>query len=216
MTQAQAGRLPRAAWAAAALVLGLLSGCDHKATQANQPPVAIHADDTSATCGMYITRYPGPRGEAYVMGTRKPFKFGSTRDTFSFVTRPDVSHRLEAVYVQETAGLDWAHPSNAAASFINARKAFYVAWQPRLGDMGPTFASFARRSDAQAFMRRYGGALLTYRQITPELVSQLSTSCPAPGSPLSEMADTVGCVTVRSPHLRGASTTRADKRPLGG
>lgn len=204
MARIRVGSLSWAALAAAALVLGL-SSCGRKGNQASQPPVAIHADDTSATCGMYITRHPGPRGEAYVAGSAKPFKFGSTRDTFSFVTRSDVVHRLGAVYVQETAGLDWTHPSNAASSFIDARKAFYVAWQPRLGDMGPTFASFARRSEAEAFIRRYGGAVLTYRQITPNLVSQLSTSCPATGSPFSEMAQKAGCVTTRLAH----SGTRA-------
>ncbi len=198
MTRIRAGSLPWAARVAATLALGLLLSCGRKANYADQPAAAIQAGDTSATCGMYITRYPGPRGEAYVGEAKAPLKFGSTRDVFSFVTRPDVRHQLGAVYVQNSAGLDWAHPSNAAASFVDARKAFYVAWQPQLGDMGPTFASFPKRPEAEAYIRRYGGAVLTYHQITPELVSKLSTSCPTAGSPFADLARKAGCVPARA------------------
>jgi len=191
------------------LAFGVLTGCNRKANDAHQPPVPIRDGDTSATCGMYITHYPGPRGEAYIVGAAAPLKFGSTRDVFSFVTRPDVEHRLGAVYVQDTAQIDWAHPSNAASSFIDARKAFYVAWQPQLGDMGPTFGSFAKRSDAEAFIRRYGGAVLSYAQITPKLVLRLTAACPVTGSPLSAMAREAGCTTGASASLATSSHSSA-------
>lgn len=177
----------------------LLAGC-HK-QDLNQPPLGIHEDDVSATCGMYIAHAPGPRAEAYIAGFAKPVKFGSTRDLFAFATDPEMKHRLQSLYVQDTARINWKHPSNDADTFIDARKAYYVAWQPLVGSMGPTFASFAKRPNAMAFIRKNGGELLRFDQITPELVSTLGYNCPARVS--SGGGASAVCVTV--PRL-GAET----------
>lgn len=108
--------------------------------------------------------------------------------------QPDVSRRLQTLYVQDTARIAWAHPSDAAASFTDARKAFYVAWQPLRGEMGPALASFARRGDAEAFVRSHGGALLTFDMVTPELVSTLGYGCPPQRIPERLVRDRVSCV----------------------
>lgn len=144
----------------------------------DQPPVAIVKGDTCAVCGMEIAPFPGPRAEAYVQGEHKVLKFGSTRDFFAFITQPDTTNRLEALYVQDYAGLDWAHPVDRAQSFIDARTAYYVGFQPLEGEMGPTFAAFHSAADAGEFVRNYGGAILRFAQITPRLVSGLGLSCP--------------------------------------
>lgn len=172
----------------------LLAACGHRAA-VNRPPIVIRSGDTCATCGMYIQGMPGPRGEAYVEGESGVLKFGSTRDFFAYVTRADITPRLEEVYVQDTARIDWAHPSNAPKSFIDARRAYYVAWQPLHGGMGPTFASFAKLPDAEAFVRVHGGAILRFGQVTPALVSNLGYTCPGPGSPLFKLARQIHCVT---------------------
>jgi copper chaperone NosL len=148
-------------WLIALATAALLAACGNDRA-VSQPPLVIRSGDVCAVCGMYITHQPGPRGEAYV----EALKFDSTRDFFAYVTQPDVVSRLESAYVQDTARIDWAPPSNAAESFIDARKAYYVAWQPLSGGMGPTFASFARRADADAFIRAHGGAVLRFDQIT--------------------------------------------------
>ncbi len=166
------------------LALFTLAACGRPDAGPSAAAVAIEKGDVCAVCGMYIAGQPGPRGEAYETGLSKPLKFGSTRDFFAFVTQPDEVHRLGALYVQDTARIDWAHPSDAAASFTDARKATYVAWQPQQGAMGPTFASFAKRAEAEAFRARNGGALLGFGQITPAVVSALDYRCPAANSPL--------------------------------
>lgn len=157
-------------------VVVLLAGCNKQAL--DQPAVAIEKGDVSATCGMYIANAPGPRAEAYIAGLSKPLKFGSTRDLFAFAADSEMEHRVQTLYVQDVARIDWKHPSNDADTFIDARKAYYVAWQPLKGSMGPTFASFATRSNAKAFIRKNGGELLRFGQITPELVSALGYKCP--------------------------------------
>lgn len=156
--------------------VALLGGCNRQ--DSAQPAVAIHAGDTSVTCGMYIADAPGPRAEAYIDGAKTPLKFGSTRDLFVFAETPEMAHRMQSSYVQDTARIDWAHPSNSADTFIDARKAYYVGWQPLAGMMGPTFASFAKRDDANAFIQLHGGEVLTFRQVTPDVVAALGYHCP--------------------------------------
>ncbi len=203
---------------AAVPAASLLAACGPNDNPANQPPVAIEKGDTCAVCGMFITPYPGPRGEAYVAGVAKPLKLGGgLRDFFAYVTQPDVVYRLGTLYVQDTAHIDWAHPSDAAASFTDARKAYYVAWQPLPGEMGPAFASFAKHGDAEAFIRAHGGALLQFNQVTPDLVSSLTYTCPSAASPSYQLATKTDCVTkaVAAPaYPKGVGTE--DMAPMPG
>lgn len=178
----------------AALAILLLAACE-RPEGSRQPPVAIVSGDMSAVSGMYIERYPGPRAEAYLLGAAKPLKFDSTRDFFAYVTRPDIKKRLGAVYVQDTARIEWKHPSNSANSFVNARKAWYVAFQPLMGAMGPTLASFAKRTDTEAFIHTHGGALLRYGQVSSELISNLGYRCPVASSHTNSVVK--GCVQQR-------------------
>lgn len=175
--------------AAIVLALLMLAACGRKEAGPSAAAVAIEKGDVCAVCGMYIEGQPGPRGEAYESGLKKPLKFGSTRDFFAFVTQPDEVHRLGALYVQDAARIAWAHPSDAAGSFTDARQATYVAWQPKPGAMGPTFAAFAKRADAEAFRARNGGVLLRFGQITPAVVSALDYRCPPANSPLHALTD---------------------------
>jgi copper chaperone NosL len=189
---------------AMAIIIGL-GGCGRSHTGPSAAAVAIEKGDVCTVCGMYIEGQPGPRGEASVTGIVKPLKFGSTRDFFAFVTQPDQAHRLRTLYVQDVARIRWAHPSNAASSFTDARKATYVAWQRKKGAMGPTFASFAKRADATAFQKRFGGVLLRFAQITPQIVSALGYRCPPAGSPASALAKP--CMSGQDPAPPSAETS---------
>jgi len=172
------------------VLLGLLlAGCggDNQALPP-QKAVAIRKDDVGAVCGMYIEGSPGPRGEAYVAGRKLPLKFDSTRDFFAYVLQPENATRLQHLFVQDSARIDWKHPTNAADSFVDARTAYFVAWQPLPGSMGPTLASFAKQTDAQVFVREHGGEMLGFQQVRPELISLLKGACPVPGTPAFHLA----------------------------
>lgn len=177
----------RARWLWLLASAGALAGCGAGTTQDARPPVAIGAEDACAVCGMDIAGSPGPRAEAYVGDAAQPLKFESTRDFFAYVLQPDVTSQLGAVYVQDAARIDWTHPGGAAAGFTDARAAYYVAWQPLQGGMGPTLASFAHRADADAFVAAHGGEVLRFGDVTPALVSQLDYACPAPGTPAARL-----------------------------
>ncbi|GLU34243.1 nitrous oxide reductase accessory protein NosL [Trinickia caryophylli] len=184
---------------AAALVM---AACGTRTVEDHRPPVEIKDTDTCAVCGMYVKGSTGPRAEAYAGDAPQPLKFESTRDLLAYAVQPDLAAQLGAVYVQDTARIDWQNPGGSPASFTDARTAFYVAWQPLPGGMGPTFASFAKRADAEAFVAAHGGQIMSFGEITPELVSQLQFTCPPPGSALAKLAHS--CKTVA-----GAAVTQA-------
>lgn len=166
----------------------LLSACSGRPGNALQQAIAIPRNAVSASCGMQIAGSPGPRGEVFVNGRKTPLIFGSTRDLLGYVLQPENRERLGSIYVQDSAHINWRHPSNAASSFILARKAYYVAWQTQPGSMGPTLATFGDMNAAMAYRQMHGGQILRYQQITPELVSLLSYDCPKPGSPVASLA----------------------------
>lgn len=151
-----------------------VSGCQRPGdTAKHQPPVDVQPGDTCAVCGMYIAKHPGPRAEAYLEGQRAPLKFGGLMDFFTYIRDPEVSSRLQTLYVQDVARIDWKHPSMKASSFTDARKAWYVAGQPLCGEMGPTLASFARKADAEAFARRQGGRVVAFRDVNEDLLRRV-------------------------------------------
>jgi copper chaperone NosL len=164
--------------AAFVLALALLAGCSGNPAPAHHA-VDTHPDDACAVCGMYLDGSPGPRAEAWISGRAKPLVFDSTRDFFAYVLQPENQSALQELFVQDSARLDWQQPAHAAVSFIDARRALYVAWQPLSGSMGPTLAPFANRAAADAFVREHGGAVLRFAEITPALVAALDFHCPA-------------------------------------
>jgi copper chaperone NosL len=165
----------RAAWL---LALALLAACGGTQAPARHA-VDTHADDACAVCGMYLEGSPGPRAQAWLDGRAKPLVFDSTRDFFAYVLQPENQSTLRELYVQDSARIDWQQPTHASASFIDARTAFYVAWQALPGSMGPTLAPFATHAAAEAFVREHGGAVLRFDDLTLTLVAALDYRCPA-------------------------------------
>jgi copper chaperone NosL len=153
-----------------ALVL-VLGGCGegdrYSVTQGPQP---IQRGDECHLCGMIITDFPGPKGEV-VTRRAQTLKFCSTRDLFAYLLQPEAAAVVKEVYVHDMAGTDWDDPADSA--WVDARSAWYVAGHPLQGAMGPTLAAFARRVDAEAFARRHGGRVLSFGEITLDVISDL-------------------------------------------
>ncbi len=202
-------RFTTPAWLLVALVALLLTACGTSQAPPPQAASDIHKGDACAVCGMYIDAGPGPRAEAWVQGYKAPLKFGSTRDFFAYVLDPENKARLQQLLVQDSARINWQHPSNEAQTFVDARTAWYVAWQPLRGLMGPTFASFAERRDAAAFVRTHGGELMRFSNVTPAMTSLLIDGCPAKGSPAFALAKT--CVA--PPQGAGLESAAGDEHP---
>ncbi len=156
----------------AVIVSSWLGGCEEQGARAPaRPPVAIEHGDECHVCGMIITQYPGPKGEAYVLDHPKALKFCSTRDLFAFLLQPESAAIVREVYVHDMAMASWQQPADE--HLIDARAAWYVAGHELKGAMGPTLASFRRQEDAQAFMEQHGGYVLRFADIDLKIITEL-------------------------------------------
>ncbi|MEP1217088.1 MAG: nitrous oxide reductase accessory protein NosL [Marinobacter sp.] len=155
-----------------------LAGCSDPEKQVTEKPEPVHFEsgDECHVCGMAITRFPGPKGEAITAREQKVNKFCSTRDMFSWVLQPENAKRDHTLYVHDMAQTDWEHPDDTA--LIDAREAFFVVGSERTGAMGPTLASFATEEAAQKFAMNYSGEVLSYNEVT---MDHLNVGGPAGG-----------------------------------
>ncbi len=159
----------------ASLALAACSGEDPAQATAVAP---VHFDrgDECHVCGMAITRFPGPKGEAITEKDQQVRKFCSTRDMFAWLLQPENVNRAHTLYVHDMAQTDWHSPDDTR--LIDARAAYYVSGSARTGAMGPTLASFAQEADAHAFAQAHGGQVLAFSEIT---MAHLNTGMPMHG-----------------------------------
>lgn len=128
-------------------------------------PQELAPGTACALDGMLLLDYPGPKAQIHYADGTVEF-FCDTVEMFSIVLRPEQKRTLRAVYTQDMGKEDWRQPR---ANWIDARAAFYVVGSNLRGSMGPTFAAFARREDAEAFVQQHGGKLLRFEEVTPEM-----------------------------------------------
>ncbi|WP_342631054.1 nitrous oxide reductase accessory protein NosL [Marinobacter alkaliphilus] len=159
---------PLTKWLTAALMAITLAGCSNGEQQAVAKPDPVHFDsgDECHVCGMVITNFPGPKGQAFTERQQHTRKFCSTKDMFAWFLQPENVNRDHTLYVHNMAETHWDHPDDT--HLIDAREAFYVVGSERTGAMGPTLASFETESEATDFAATYGGEILSFDDITLE------------------------------------------------
>jgi len=140
-----------------------LAACSPSSAPAN--PQELAPGTACALDGMLLLDYPGPKAQIHYADGTVEF-FCDTVEMFSIALRPEQKRALRAVYTQDMGKEDWRQPR---ANWIDARTAFYVAGSKLRGSMGPTFAAFARREDAEAFLKQHGGRVLRFDEVTPEM-----------------------------------------------
>ena len=152
-------------------------GCDKTEQAATIPSLMpLTAADECHVCGMRITHFPGPKGQAFIKHQQQSLKFCSTVDLFSWTLQPDTTALLQTAYVHDmgAAAASWKTPSEA--HYVDAKQAWYVAGHNQMGAMGPTIASFKQRHAAVSFIKQHGGNLLRYEQVDLTVLSNLSGS----------------------------------------
>lgn len=155
-----------------AWLLLLVAGCNNNTTEArNLEPIAIEAGDECHVCGMIITRFPGPKGEAFIKHQDEPKKFCSTRDLFVWLLQPETEAVVETIYVHDMEKPAWDSPG--VEHLVPAESAWYVIGSSRQGAMGATLVSFAKLSAAEAFAGEYGGKVLAFSEITLETLNSM-------------------------------------------
>jgi len=114
---------------------------------------------------MSLADYPGPKAQIFY-DSDTPEYFCDTVEMFAMILGPESNRKIRAAFTQDMAQADWEHPQD---HWINAYSAFYVVGSKRKGSMGPTFAAFSRRTDAEAFVGKYGGKVLGFNEVTPDM-----------------------------------------------
>ena len=161
-------RLLVVALAGSAGLIGLsgLAACSGQSEPA-LVPVDIDAGTACDLDGMLLADYAGPKAQLYYQGDARPHWCCDTVEMFNTLLRPEQERPIRAVFVQDMAKADWDQPRG---HWFDARTGVYVLGSKRHGSMGPTLASFQQEADARTFMSRYGGRVLRYAEVTPEMV----------------------------------------------
>lgn len=117
--------------------------------------------------GMVLVDYPGPKAQIHYAEGKADF-FCDLMELFAAMLMPEQKRRVTAAYVQDMAKADWARP---AGHWIDAKTAIYVLGSKKMGSMGPTFGSFGTLQDAEAFVKKEGGKIVHFNQVTPAMVN---------------------------------------------
>jgi copper chaperone NosL len=150
------------------LMSSLLSCSENNQQIMLKKAVTIESSDECHLCGMMIKEFAGPKGELYKKGAGTVEKFCSTRDMFSYYLDPENKRNVAQLFVHDMSKTPWDSPNDSY--FIDAKKAWYVAGSQKTGAMGKTLASFAKKEDALAFTEKFGGKVLSFDQITIDVL----------------------------------------------
>ncbi|TDT40175.1 copper chaperone NosL [Halospina denitrificans] len=146
-----------------ALPILSLAGCgpgDDSA--ASCKPIVLGDDRECALCGMTISNFPGPKGQA-CLDSDETKGFCSTNDLFSWAWQPESKPRISALYVHDLSRTGWQDPGNE--DWMDARDAIYVINHDQEGAMGHSPAPFSKREDAEAFASDHGGQVLAFEDL---------------------------------------------------
>ena len=149
------------------LSVAALVGCSEQATGVQaMSPVEIGTATTCELDGMLLADYPGPKAQIFYAGATEPIFMCDTVEMFHTLLQPEQVRKVAAVYVQDMGKADWDQPRG---NWMDATQGLYVLGTKRRGSMGPTIASFSQERDAQAFIAKWGGKLLRYSEVTPNM-----------------------------------------------
>jgi copper chaperone NosL len=155
----------------AALLLGLAACNEPETNEQALAPVAFHASDECHVCGMAISDFPGPKGEAVEKG--KVRKFCSTAELLGWWLQPENRTLQAKLYVHDMGRSSWEKPDDHY--LIDATSAYYVAGTKLKGAMGAVLATFAKETDAQRLAAEQGGRVLRFDEIDQAVLQPQAT-----------------------------------------
>ncbi len=146
------------------ILIAALTACSKPA--APVAPQEITAGTSCTLDGMTLADFPGPKGQIQY-ATGNPDFFCDTVEMFSIYLQPEQKKRIIGIFTQDMGKTDWEKPQG---NWIDAKQAFYILGSKKNGSMGPTLAAFARQPDAEKFAKEFGGKVLRFDQVTPDMV----------------------------------------------
>lgn len=135
-------------------------------------PKPIPADARCPVCGMYPARFPRWAAQTVFRDGASHY-FDSPINLFAFLQRID---RYSKRYAPEDVAVSYVTDFESG-QWIDAHQAFFVQGSTAFGPMrAADLPAFSSRKSADAFARSRGGKVLTFTQITPELIQSLSSN----------------------------------------
>lgn len=151
--------------------LVLLTSCSSSEDNyRHQDPVAFESTDECHVCGMVISRFPGPKGQAFETRSQQTRKFCSTMEMIFWYLQPENQPNVSQMYVHDMSQSHWDSPKDE--HLIAARDAFYVINSKQQGSMGKTLASFLSSNDAAKFAKENGGEVVSFNGLSLPLLAQ--------------------------------------------
>lgn len=145
----------------------LLAACQTKEDEAVAQAKEIDPQTTCSLDGMLLADYPGPKAQIHYKGERQPVFFCDTVELFDALMRPERVRPVKAAFVQDMGQQRWESPKG---KWIDAKGAYFVHGSRQRGSMGLTIIGFSAPADAGAFVKEWGGKVLRFAEITPEMV----------------------------------------------
>ena len=158
--------------------LALLACSKLEEAPASLAPVAFHSADECHVCGMIISDFPGPKGQAVAPSSVK--KFCSAAEMLGWWLQPENRLGAAKLYVHDMGRSQWAKPDDHY--LIDATQAFYVvglADSGLKGAMGAVLAAFSDAQAAQQLASTYHARVLRFDEITQDVLQQAAAMQPA-------------------------------------
>lgn len=156
------------------LAFGLAACKEPETAQQALEPVAFHDTDECHVCGMIITDFPGPKGQAVEKGG--VYKFCSTAEMLGWWMQPENRVLNAKLFVHDMGRSAWDSPQDE--HLIDATSAYYVAGTPLKGAMGAVLASFAEEAAAQKLAAEQGGRVLRFEEIDQAVLQEAASAMP--------------------------------------
>lgn len=133
-------------------------------------PRPVPAEARCPVCGMYPARYPRWAAQTLFKDGAAHF-FDSPVDLFAFLQKVE---RHDRRYTRNDIAVSYVS-DYATGKWIEDRHAFFVHGSRVLGPMRDAdLPAFASRKAADAMSREHGGKVLTFAEVTPELIRSLN------------------------------------------
>lgn len=145
-------------------LLTMLSACNKQDSSVR--PKEITVGTSCSLDGMTLADFAGPKAQIHY-ATGEPDYFCDTVEMFSIYLQPEQKKSITGIFTQDMGKTDWEKPHG---NWIDAKQAFFVLGSKKTGSMGPTLATFALQHDADQFAKAFGGKVLTFDKVTPDIV----------------------------------------------
>ena len=143
----------------------MLLGCNSDVEkQQVVDPQTFESTEECHVCGMVITRFPGPKGQAFEPRLQQMRKFCSTMEMMIWYLQPENQANVSTVYVHDMAFSPWDKPSDGY--LMDAKNAIYVLGSDMPTSMGQSLGTFSSKSAAKSFIEQHGGEVILFKNLT--------------------------------------------------